>query len=213
NAQYPEQIRELKPITQLYLSLDATNPTLLKEVDVPLFKDYWERLNASLDAMADKKQRTCIRLTLIKDLNMIEPEKYAELIQKSDTDFIEVKAYMFVGASRDRLKLENMPRNEEVVAFTKELMQYLPGYEIVSEHFPSRVVMVAKKKFKKNGKWHTWIDFKKFDELVRSGKDFTTDDYLALTPQTGLSGEETLASKVKIDEKTQELEFWTGKED
>jgi len=33
NAQYPEQIKTLKPVTQLYVSLDAPNKELLKEID------------------------------------------------------------------------------------------------------------------------------------------------------------------------------------
>ena len=52
NAQYPDQIRDLKPVTQLYISIDAPNKELLKEIDVPLFDDYWERLNDSLDHLA-----------------------------------------------------------------------------------------------------------------------------------------------------------------
>ena len=55
--------------------------------------------------------------------------------------------------------------------------------------------MMAKKKFKKNGKWFTWIDFPKYHELVNSGKEFTSDDYLKPTPLTGLSGKGTLDRK------------------
>ena len=218
NAQYPESVKNLKPITQLYLSIDAPTKELLKEVDVPLFQDYWERMNKCLKYLAEKKQRTCIRLTVIKGINDIMPEKYAELITKGNPDFLEVKAYMFVGASRERLKMENMPLHEEVVAFCNELSNFLPSYEIVSEHLPSRVVLFAKKKFKKNGLWHTWIDFPKFHQLVISGEDFSTDDYLLRTPQTGLSGKSTQdwylqkqkswKKKPLVDEKTEELSFY-----
>jgi tRNA wybutosine-synthesizing protein 1 len=183
NAQYPEQIRDLEPITQLYISLDAPTKELLENVDVPLFKDYWERLNKSLDYLAQKKQRTCMRLTMIKGVNMCSPQQYADLIHKGDPDFIEVKAYMYVGASQERLERSNMPDHDEVVEFTKQLLSFLPHHELVSEHVPSRVTMLAKKKYKKNGKWHTWIDFPKWHELACSGKDFTSDDYLKETPR------------------------------
>ena len=186
NAMYPEQIRNLKPITQLYISLDSPNKELAKKVGVPLFSDYWDRLNTSLGYMSQKKGRTCIRITSIKDINMIEPEGYAELIKKGDADFIEVKAYMHIGASRLRLKRENMPLHEEIVEFAKQIMEYLPDYNIVSEHIASRVVLFAKKKFKKDDGWHTWIEFEKFFEGNTS-----TDDYLAKTPITGLSGRGT----------------------
>ena len=216
NAQYPDHIKDLKPITQLYISLDAPTKNLLKTVDVPLFQDYWERLNKSLEYMSDKKQRTCIRLTLVKGVNMAEPEKYAEMIRKGNPDFIEIKAYMFVGASRERLKQENMPYHEDVVAFTKQLMECLPEYDIVSEHIPSRVVMCAKREFNKEGKWNTWIDFNKFHKLALSGQDFSTEDYLLPTPQTGIGETRNQliqigAKPVKVDEKTEELVFWKDK--
>ncbi len=98
---------------------------------------------------------------------------------------------MFVGASIERLKKENMPMHEEVVAYAQELKKHLPDYEIVAEHISSRVVMLAKKKFKRDGKWFTWIDFERYHELVNSGQDFTTDDYLKETPATALSGKKT----------------------
>tara|TARA_Y100000310_G_scaffold344401_1_gene456979 strand:+ start:2559 stop:3773 length:1215 start_codon:yes stop_codon:yes gene_type:complete len=233
NAQYPEQIRDLAPTTQLYISLDAPNKTLLKEIDLPLFDDYWERLNQSLEYLAKKQERTCIRLTLIKDLNMQDPEEYAKMIMKGNPDFIEAKAYMWIGASVNRLEKSNMPMHEEVVRFTKDLVKYLEAYEIVSEHIPSRVVMLAKKKFKVNNIWKTWIDFPKYDELVNAKKPFTTNDYLKKTPINllGISGKGTvehyklradkmgvspeeqrkmfqeLEKRAKVDENTEELTF------
>ncbi|VVB53640.1 S-adenosyl-L-methionine-dependent tRNA 4-demethylwyosine synthase [uncultured archaeon] len=182
NAQYPKQIRDLAPVTQLYLSVDAPTKELLKKVDVPLFPDYWERLNMSLEELSNKKQRTCIRLTLVKDMNMTEAEEYANLIKKADPDFVEAKGYMFVGASRQRLNLANMPTHEEALAFSQELLKHLPDYEIASDHPPSRAVLLAKKKFKKKDGWHTGIDFEKYHTLATSKKEFTTDDYTKKTP-------------------------------
>ena len=75
---------------------------------------------------------------------------------------------------------------------SKELVKYLPDYEIVSEHIPSRVVMFAKKKCKINGVWRTWIDFPKWHQLVNFGKEFAAEDYSIKTPQAGLSGKGTL---------------------
>ncbi|MFW9855504.1 MAG: 4-demethylwyosine synthase TYW1 [Candidatus Thorarchaeota archaeon] len=225
NATYPDQIRDLRPVTQLYISVDAPNKELLKIVDAPLFKDYWERLNQSLDYLALKPFRTCIRLTMIKDFNMIEPQNYARLIHKGDPDFIEVKAYMHVGASMKRLERENMPLHEEIIPFARSLLQFLPNYDIVSEHIPSRVVLLAKRKFNRGSNWYTWIDFPRFHELVQSGDTFNTDDFLRKTPITGLSGYGTsnysrnskgklvlnldnTISPINVNEKTSELEFW-----
>jgi tRNA wybutosine-synthesizing protein 1 len=188
NAQYPEEIKNLRRVTQLYLSIDAPNRELLKKIDKPLFKDYWERLNKSMEYCAQKKDRTCIRLTIIKGLNDTDTKGYAELITKGKPDFIEVKAYMHVGPSRERLKMEQMPWHEEIVEFTKEIITYLPDYEIVTEHVPSRVVLCARKEFKKNETWNTWIDFKKWHELINTGKEFNKYDFLKETPKVGLSG-------------------------
>jgi tRNA wybutosine-synthesizing protein 1 len=198
NAQYPEQIKDLRPITQLYISLDAPEQKLLMEVDQPLFKDYWERLMLSLDYLAQKKERTCIRLTMIKGINDKMFDKYAELIVKGRADFIELKAYMHVGKSQERLSRDNMPLHDEIVAYSKELLRYLPGYEIVSEHKSSRVVMFALNKYKVDDEWRTWIDFPKWQELVNSGKEFRSLDYSIKTPQVGLS----------VDEKTEEMKFY-----
>ena len=186
NGQYPDAIRDLSPITQLYLSMDAPTKELMKQVDVPLFSDYWERYERSLDELARKKQRTAIRITLVKGINDNHPAEYAALIRRGDPTFVEVKAYMFVGASRQRLQMENMPLHDEVMSFTNQVAAHLPEYEIVSEHKPSRVVMLAKKQLKIAGKWHTWIDFEKFSQLAQSGKPFTTMQYLALTPDANL---------------------------
>ncbi len=224
NAQYPEQIKQLNPVTQLYVSLDAPEVNMLKEVDKPLFADFWQRLNLSLEYLAQKKERTCVRLTIVKGINDVMLDKYAEMIMKGDPDFIEVKAYMHVGPSRRRLTKENMPLHEEIVALAKQLVPYLPEYEIVSEHIPSRVVMLAKKSYKKDGKWHTWIDFHKWQELATSGKSFSAEDYSIKTPQVGLSGKGTLSGMpsevrerylkehpemvVYVNERTTELEFY-----
>lgn len=191
NGQYPEEIKSLKPITQFYISLDSYDQDTLKKIDKPLFTDYWERANKSLEYMKEKKQRKAIRLTLIKDMNMEAPEKYVELIKKADPDFIEAKGYMFVGLSRQILSKENMPLHEEVVEFAKRLEKAMPDYEIVVDHMLSRAVLLAKKEFKIDGIWHTWIDFDKFFDLVKSGNDFSAKDYLKPTPRVGLSGRGT----------------------
>jgi tRNA wybutosine-synthesizing protein 1 len=40
-------------------------------------------------------------------------------------------------------------------------------YELACEHVHSCCVLLAKvDKFKINGKWHTWIDYDRFNELV-----------------------------------------------
>jgi hypothetical protein len=59
--QFPDRIEALKPITQLYVSVDAATPEALKAVDRPLFSDYWDRFLGCLRALKTKRQRTVYR--------------------------------------------------------------------------------------------------------------------------------------------------------
>ena len=167
NAQYPEAIKNLNTITQLYLSVDAPNKEVLKQLDIPLFSDYWERYNQSLDECAKKKYRTTARLTVVKGINDIEPENYAKLIRQGDFDFIEIKGYMPVGETQKRLPGIAMPDFAYVKEFGMKVLAFLQGngeddYEFASEHLPSDVILLAKKKYHKK----TWIDFNRFFELM-----------------------------------------------
>ncbi|NXW69427.1 TYW1 synthase, partial [Hirundo rustica] len=54
NAQFPEEIRRLEPVTQLYVSVDASTKENLRRIDRPLFKDFWQRFLDSLKALAEK---------------------------------------------------------------------------------------------------------------------------------------------------------------
>ena len=91
--------------------------------------------------MSSFNSRTCIRNTCVKGRNMEKPEEYAKLIQKADPDFVEVKAYMYVGSSRDRLTLDNMPTFDEVTDFATKIGNEC-GREIVNESEVSRVVLL-----------------------------------------------------------------------
>ena len=91
NAQHPTELRKLKPVTQLYVSVDAPTKSSLQKVDRPLHSDFWERTLECLDIIRDKKQRTVFRLTLVKAFNVEEVREYANLIQRGQPDFIEIK--------------------------------------------------------------------------------------------------------------------------
>ena len=45
---------DLLPVTQLYVSVDASTKEGLKKIDRPLFRDFWDRFVASLQALSDK---------------------------------------------------------------------------------------------------------------------------------------------------------------
>ncbi|XP_030328248.1 S-adenosyl-L-methionine-dependent tRNA 4-demethylwyosine synthase TYW1-like isoform X4 [Strigops habroptila] len=187
--------RNLEPVTQLYVSVDASTKESLKRIDRPLFKDFWQRFLDSLKALSEKQQRTVYRLTLVKAWNVDELKAYADLISLGKPDFIEVKGVTYCGkSSASNLTMANVPWHEEVVHFVQELANLIPHYEIACEHEHSNCLLIAHKKFKINGEWCTWINYDRFQELVRAqeqsggSQTFTGADYAARTPHWALFG-------------------------
>ncbi|XP_065301073.1 S-adenosyl-L-methionine-dependent tRNA 4-demethylwyosine synthase TYW1-like isoform X1 [Dermacentor albipictus] len=193
NAQFPDALRELGPVTQLYVSVDASSREALKRIDRPLFPDFWQRFQDSLATLADKGQRTVYRLTLVKEWNMDEMQGYANLVGLGKPDFIEIKGVTYCGESKGaHLTMTNVPWHEEVLCFVKQLVALLPDYSIASEHEHSNCVLVAHNKFCVNGQWNTWIDYERFHKLVQrfyqTGESFTSLDYVAPLPHWAVFG-------------------------
>lgn len=142
NGQCVDKLKNLENEPyQLYLSLDAPTKKIYNDVCQPQISDGWDNLNQSLDTLASFNSRTCIRTTCVKGRNMINPEKYGELIKKSNPDFVEIKAYMCVGSSRYRLTPDNMPTFDEVKSFAQKIGENC-GKKIVNESEVSRVVLL-----------------------------------------------------------------------
>lgn len=147
NGSNPNVIREIRPY-QLYLSLNAPDEATYRKVS---HAQYWQRLKESLEEMRRLKSstRTAIRITCIEGFNMKSPEGYAELLERANPDFIEVKAYMHIGYSRKRLNRDAMPTHSRVKDFATEIAERLAAtshYEIIDESEISRVVLVASTK-------------------------------------------------------------------
>ncbi|XP_059634575.1 S-adenosyl-L-methionine-dependent tRNA 4-demethylwyosine synthase [Cornus florida] len=193
NAQFPEKIKMLKPITQLYVSVDAATKDSLKAIDRPLFGDFWERFIDSLTALREKQQRTVYRLTLVKGWNTEDIDAYFSLFDIGTPDFVEIKGVTYCGTSAtSKLTMENVPWHADVKAFSEALAQKSKGeYEVACEHVHSCCVLLARvEKFKVNGQWFTWIDYEKFHDLVASGRPFNSNDYMAATPSWAVYGAE-----------------------
>ncbi|MBT5021509.1 4-demethylwyosine synthase TYW1 [Candidatus Woesearchaeota archaeon] len=148
NGMLPDVLRDLNMPTQLYISIDAPNSELQQKLCNPIHADAWDRLIKSLDVMNSRHDsgRMALRITLIKKINMITPEKYGELIEKANPHFVEVKAYMYVGASRERLELDNMPTHSEVKEFALKICEFC-GYKIIDEQEESRVLLLMREDF------------------------------------------------------------------
>lgn len=148
NGTNPAMLKKLinQQPTQLYITLPAPDKETYLKTCNPLIKDGWEKINQSL-LLIKKFKRNVIRLTLVKNINMIKPEKYAALIKKYKPMFVECKAYVWVGYSRQRLEINNMPRHPEVKQFAAQIAK-AAGLKIIDEKKESRVVLLAKKDFK-----------------------------------------------------------------
>jgi len=199
NAQHPDQLAALKPVTQLYVSIDASNKESLRKIDRPLHRDFWERFNRCLDILREKrfKQRTVFRLTLVKGFNIDEEVSgYADLVEKALPCFVEVKGVTYCGTSTSSaagLTMQNVPFYEEVSAFVVALNDELQrrglGYGIAAEHSHSCCVLIASERFRKAGKWHTLIGYEKFFKCLESGQEFRPEDYMGEpTPEWALWG-------------------------
>ncbi|KAK8831312.1 hypothetical protein WA577_001418, partial [Blastocystis sp. JDR] len=191
NAQFPEEIRRVPPVTQFYISVDGSTKEGLKKLDRPLFRDYWERFNRCVEAVRGRRERTVLRLTLVKGYNMEDPEGISEIVKASCPSFVELKGMTFSGQGC-LLKMENCPWYSEVVAYGQKLNALLEDYEISCEHEHSCSVLLTHKKFFYDGKWHTWIDFDKFQELYarwkRDGTPVDALDYSIETPAWAVYG-------------------------
>lgn len=147
NGMFPEVLKSMTLPTQLYVSLDAPDEELFQKVDRPDSKldQPWNRLMQTLDLLKSfkDKTRTTIRITLVKDYNMVHPEKWSALIEKADPTYVEVKGYVWVGSSRQRLELSNSPPHEEVKAFAEEICKHC-NYRFIDEQKASRVVLIMK---------------------------------------------------------------------
>ena len=54
NAQFPDEIRRVPPVTQFYISVDGSTKEGLKKLDRPLFRDYWDRFMACVDSIKSR---------------------------------------------------------------------------------------------------------------------------------------------------------------
>jgi tRNA wybutosine-synthesizing protein 1 len=143
NGTRPDVLRAAAP-TQLYVSLDAPDRETYESVVRPREKTAWSDLMESLAVLQDHESRTTIRTTLVAGENMADPAGYAKRYKTANPDFIEIKGYMHVGSSRDRLDREAMPDHEAVVEFARSVQEHLPEFDELREAPPSNVAMLAK---------------------------------------------------------------------
>jgi len=166
NGSYPEVLEKLDPLpTQLYVSVYGPNKEIFTRTTHSLLSDGWERFNRTLDLLPSLDTRIVLRHTLTKDLNMGWEADYARMDLRADPDFVETKGYMFVGASRERLSMSNMPSHEEIKQFAANLAEHM-GYDVRADIPQSRVCLLTRP-----GMEDTWIPaLRERDRLKAEGK-------------------------------------------
>ena len=152
NGQEPDMLQRLQDEgalpTQLYLSTNAPNEEIFKIVNKPRYKDSWERWNASLKMLSNMNTRTVLRVTLIKDYNSSNEliPKYVEMFKKANPHFVELKSYMHVGRSTNRLEYSNSLEMDEVRHFASELANKSQVFSVMDESVMSRIVVLQNQK-------------------------------------------------------------------
>ncbi|NYT02796.1 MAG: 4-demethylwyosine synthase TYW1 [Methanosarcinales archaeon] len=141
NGTRPEVLERVRP-TQLYLSLNASDQGLYEQMAKPASPGLWDRILESLAVLKDHPGRTVVRMTLVRGLNMDDPAGYAPLLEEARPDFVEVKAYMHLGRSRNRLSRDSMPEHQEVLEFASRLAD-LMGYVLEDQVPLSRVALLT----------------------------------------------------------------------
>lgn len=147
NGTNPDALENMDVLPkQLYVSIVAPNKDVYKKLCSPLISDGWERINRTLELLPSLDTRTVIRHTLVDGWNMEEKyvKDYAQLDEIAQPLFIEPKGYVFVGYSRKRMNLSNMPSHSKINHFGNELAKEM-GYNFAMERPDSRVVLLSKK--------------------------------------------------------------------
>jgi len=92
--------------------------------------------------------RTVLRITLIRDYNDNEEmiPAFASLLLQSNAHFVEIKSYMHIGRSTNRLEHSDMLEMDEIRSFANKLTQENNTFTVMDESEISRIVILQNKK-------------------------------------------------------------------
>jgi tRNA wybutosine-synthesizing protein 1 len=148
NGQEPEMLQRLIDEealpTQLYLSTNASNKKMFTLVNRPRYTDAWDRWQKSLELLSEMDTRTVLRMTLIRNFNHSKNyiEEFADLLRRANPHFIEIKSYMHIGMSTQRLENSDMLEMDEIRSYSHLLRQSLDTFSLMDESEISRIVVL-----------------------------------------------------------------------
>ncbi|MEK6832389.1 MAG: 4-demethylwyosine synthase TYW1 [Thermoproteota archaeon] len=148
NGQEPDMIQRLQDEdalpTQLYLSTNAADYDSFLKINKPKYSDSWQRWNKTLEMLKHLDTRTVLRITLIRNYNdqkeMIPA--FASMLKQASPHFIEIKSYMHIGRSTNRLEHSNMLEMDEVRKFSEEIAKQSQIFSVMDESLVSRIVIL-----------------------------------------------------------------------
>ena len=148
NGQEPDMIQRLQDEdalpTQLYLSTNAADYDSFLKINKPKYDDSWQRWNKTLGMLKHLDTRTVLRITLIRNYNdqkeMIPA--FASMLKQASPHFIEIKSYMHIGRSTNRLEHSNMLEIDEVRKFSEEIVKQSQIFSVMDESLVSRIVIL-----------------------------------------------------------------------
>lgn len=140
-----EKLAEESPPSQLYISMEAYDREMYKKINKPLVPRGWELTLKSLEIISQFPSPTVLRITAIKGINMDNRavEGFSKIIETSRPTYVEIKAYMHVGSSMQRLSRSNMPTFDDVLRFSLKLSE-ATSLPIRSHVKDSRVVLLSR---------------------------------------------------------------------
>ncbi len=150
NGSLPNRLKELIERnaipTNLYVSVYSTSSEdydLVTRSSVPgAFRKVFESLSL-LNRFGENGCRTVFRMTVVKNVNMKDPDGYAYLIKMAEPHFVEVKGYAWLGESRLRLPRTTSPTFDELENFAEKVIEKT-GYKIKMRDRISNIVVAVR---------------------------------------------------------------------
>lgn len=148
NGQEPQMLKRLQDEdalpTQIYLSTNAADRDSFMRINKPRYSDSWGRWNQSLELLQKLDTRTVLRMTMIRNHNDLESmiPVFADMVKRANVHFIEIKSYMHIGRSTNRLDYSDMLEFDEINHFANQLAQKSQIYSVSNESTISRIVLL-----------------------------------------------------------------------
>ena len=148
NGQEPDMLKRLAVEdalpTQIYLSTNASDKKMFYQINRPRHRDAWERWWESLRLLATLNTRTVLRMTLIKGYNDSHDfvREFADMMVQGNPHFIELKSYMHIGMSTQRLEQDHMLEMNEIRNFAAKLCAKMRSFKVMDESEISRIVVL-----------------------------------------------------------------------